>query len=346
MESNLVSIVIPIYRTEQYLNRCIQSVVNQTYKNLEIILVDDGSPDNCPKMCEEWAQKDSRIKVVHKVNAGLGMARNTGIDHATGEYICFFDSDDYVELDTIEHAYAAAKQNDADLVCFGMRFVNSKGKITGTRIPNCKERVFCSDEVRNSFLPKMIDCDPVTGWDYGIPMSAWSKLFSMRSIQKNNWRFVSEREILSEDFYSVLKLCAYVETVCVLPIVCYNYCQNNTSVTNSYRKDRFEKACHCYQEIKKMCEELCYPKEAIDGLGGTYLSLAITAIKQEVASANNIGKKRQAIRSMLHNELLQEVLKARKNNKIATKKKILFWAMRRRLTSLCYALAFAQNATT
>ena len=97
-----VSVVLPIYNVEQYLERCVNSVVNQTYTNLEIILVDDGSPDNCPQMCEDWKKRDSRIKVVHKKNAGLGMARNSGIEVATGEYICFFDSDDYVKRDIID----------------------------------------------------------------------------------------------------------------------------------------------------------------------------------------------------------------------------------------------------
>ena len=101
MQQGLISVVLPVYHTERYLDRCVTSVVNQTYSNLEIILVDDGSPDRCPQMCDEWAKKDSRIRVVHKQNAGLGMARNSGIEAATGEYICFFDSDDYVALDTI-----------------------------------------------------------------------------------------------------------------------------------------------------------------------------------------------------------------------------------------------------
>ena len=97
-----MSIVVPIYNVEKYLDRCIKSIVSQTYGNLEILLVDDGSPDDCPRVCDEWAEKDSRIKVVHKLNAGLGYARNTGIENATGKYICFFDSDDYIEPDTID----------------------------------------------------------------------------------------------------------------------------------------------------------------------------------------------------------------------------------------------------
>ena len=91
-----VSIIVPVYNVEKYLDRCMESLLNQTLKDIEIILVDDGSPDNCPQICDEYAKKDSRVKVVHKVNAGLGYARNSGLDVASGEYVAFVDSDDYV----------------------------------------------------------------------------------------------------------------------------------------------------------------------------------------------------------------------------------------------------------
>lgn len=123
----LLSVVVPVYKVEPYLDRCVESIVNQTYSNLEIILVDDGSPDRCPQMCDEWAKRDGRIKVVHKQNAGLGMARNTGIENAAGEYICFFDSDDYVALDTIEKAYRLAAAEKSDIVLFGYYNVNQDG---------------------------------------------------------------------------------------------------------------------------------------------------------------------------------------------------------------------------
>ena len=110
MEKELISVVIPVYNVEKYLKRCVESVVNQTYKNLEIILVDDGSPDECPQICDKLSKEDERIKVIHKSNQGLGMARNTGIENATGKYICFFDSDDYVELTTIEKSYDSIKK--------------------------------------------------------------------------------------------------------------------------------------------------------------------------------------------------------------------------------------------
>ncbi|MCH5320896.1 MAG: glycosyltransferase, partial [Eubacterium sp.] len=97
MNSQKVSIIVPVYNVEKYLNRCVESIVKQTYTNLEIILVDDGSPDNCPAMCDAWAERDSRIKVIHKENGGVSSARNIGIDNADGDYISFVDSDDYVE---------------------------------------------------------------------------------------------------------------------------------------------------------------------------------------------------------------------------------------------------------
>ena len=97
MERPKVSIIVPIYNVERFLDRCMDSLLNQTLKDIEIIMVDDGSPDNCPQMCDEYAKNDSRVKVIHKKNAGLGMARNSGLEIATGEYVAFVDSDDYVD---------------------------------------------------------------------------------------------------------------------------------------------------------------------------------------------------------------------------------------------------------
>ena len=113
--NELISIIIPIYNVEKYLHCCINSVIRQTYKNLEIILIDDGSPDNCGKICDEYAKKDNRIKVIHKENGGLSSARNAGLDIAKGEYISFVDSDDYVAENFIEKLYKLCKENDADI---------------------------------------------------------------------------------------------------------------------------------------------------------------------------------------------------------------------------------------
>ncbi len=110
-----ISVIIPVYNVEKYLEECLTSVVNQTYKNLEIILVDDGSPDNCPQICDEWAKKDDRIIVIHKQNGGLSSARNAGLEIMTGEYFAFVDSDDYIDLKYFQILFEGIKQTNADV---------------------------------------------------------------------------------------------------------------------------------------------------------------------------------------------------------------------------------------
>ena len=127
-----VSIVVPIYNVEKYLEQCIDSIINQTLKEIEIILVDDGSPDNCPQICDDYVKKDSRIKVVHKTNGGLSSARNAGIEIATGDYIGFVDSDDYIELDMYEKMYNIAIENNVDFVMSDYYSVSNEGKVRAT----------------------------------------------------------------------------------------------------------------------------------------------------------------------------------------------------------------------
>lgn len=121
--NSLISVIVPIFKVEEYLSRCVDSILNQTYKNLEIILVDDGSPDNCGKICDDYVDKDNRIKVVHKKNGGLSDARNAGIAVATGEYISFIDSDDYIALDFFETLYNTMQSEKSYIVeCSVVKF--------------------------------------------------------------------------------------------------------------------------------------------------------------------------------------------------------------------------------
>ena len=108
----LISVIVPVYKVERYLDRCVQSIVDQTYRNLEIILVDDGSPDSCPDMCDAWIAKDYRIRVIHQENQGLGAARNSGIESSTGELIGFVDSDDWLEPTMYEALFNSLKNNE------------------------------------------------------------------------------------------------------------------------------------------------------------------------------------------------------------------------------------------
>jgi len=123
----LLSVIIPIYNVEPYLNRCMESIVNQTYRNLEIIMVDDGSPDNCPNICDEWARKDLRIKVIHKKNGGLSDARNKGMEIATGEYIAFVDSDDFIDLNMYSIMIEALERTSSGIATCG-RYAYTNGE--------------------------------------------------------------------------------------------------------------------------------------------------------------------------------------------------------------------------
>ncbi|MGN0521376.1 MAG: glycosyltransferase family 2 protein [Eubacterium sp.] len=138
MQKNKISVIVPIYKTEKYLDKCIESIVNQTYENLEIILVDDGSPDGCPRKCDEWAERDSRIKVIHKENGGISSARNAGLDNATGDFIGFVDGDDFIENDFYEILINNLIENDADISFCSFKYYNdgSTSYSTGVEYQN------------------------------------------------------------------------------------------------------------------------------------------------------------------------------------------------------------------
>jgi len=128
-----ISIIVPVYNVERYIRKCVKSLINQTYKNIEIILVNDGSPDNCGQICDDFAREDRRIVVIHKENGGLCSARNAGLSVATGKYIGFVDSDDWIRADMYEYLYINAKSHDADIACCNYYRVTAKSKWLGSK---------------------------------------------------------------------------------------------------------------------------------------------------------------------------------------------------------------------
>ncbi|HIZ47568.1 MAG TPA: glycosyltransferase [Candidatus Gemmiger excrementavium] len=127
-----ISVIIPVYKVEPYLDACVSSVVGQTFSDLEILLVDDGSPDRCPELCDTWAQKDPRVRVIHQENGGLSAARNTGIEAAKGEFLAFVDSDDMLEPDALRRAWEAQREYGADLVIINVVYVDENERPLGT----------------------------------------------------------------------------------------------------------------------------------------------------------------------------------------------------------------------
>lgn len=335
--SDLVSVVIPVYNVSKYLDRCLDSVVNQSYKNLEIILVDDGSTDLSPSICEQWAQRDSRICVIHKINSGLGMARNTGLEHATGKYICFFDSDDYIDPRTIEAVIQIAQTHRADIVTFGMTFVDRNGSPAWQRIPVADRACYEGSEIQEHFLPCLFHYEAPESRIKNLILSACSCLFSMDLINRCEWRFVSEREIISEDAYSLLCLYNYVERVAVLSKALYYYCENDASLTRSYRIDRFDRNKHFYIKCLELCEKYEYSEMVRKCCANPFLGNVIGMMKQE-ALFHNKKEAIKRLRLILNDDLLQSVLQIKKHDYLEPKKQILFWIMRHRYCCLCYAL--------
>lgn len=339
----LVTVVIPVYGVEKYLDRCVNSVVGQTYSNLEILLIDDGSPDRCPEMCEEWARKDPRIRVIHKENAGLGMARNTGIEQATGDYICFFDSDDYIHNDTIENALGLALAQNAQIVVFGSQDVDADGKIMATFVPATGMTCFRGEAVREDFLPDLIDPRHRDANYPELMLSACCCLFDMELIQRTRFRFVSERQNISEDGYSLIWLYRYVESVALLPEAKYYYCKNAASLTQSYRPDRYDRIRQFYLDTTAMAREQGYESKVLTRIGGLLLSFTIAAMKQIVASGKTDGEKRKAISDILQDAVLKSCLadpQCRYRNRA---RRIMLWAMRGKRTDMVMALIRLQN---
>lgn len=343
MNDTMVTVVVPVYKTEKFLDRCLESIVNQSHQNLEIILVDDGSPDLCPEKCEQWAECDSRIKVIHKMNAGLGMARNTGIENATGKYICFFDSDDYVAVDTIEKAVSLAERDQADIVLFGMTEVGADGNIKAIYCPSTEKCCYVDNEVLDFILPNMIEGSAQKGQHFNLNMSAAACLFSLDLIRRNNWRFVSEREYISEDYYSLLELYQHVRRVSVLKQACYYYCFNQESLTHVFRPDRFERICHCYKAMVQKCERIHYSDKIGRGLAAQYLGNVVGAMKTIVANSDgSFLKKINCLKLMTKDETLRNALRRIDLKEEPIGRKCLFGSIKAKCALLVYVLLKAK----
>ena len=342
MEKGLVSIVVPIYKTEKYLDRCIDSLVNQTYRKIEIVLVDDGSPDQCPAICDRWAAQDSRVKVIHKHNEGLGLARNSGIKNATGEYICFLDSDDYVDEYTIEKAYCAAIIEQVDVVVFGFHTTDEQGNVISSFVPRMEKDTYYGAEVQEVFLPELIAPNLNGDGNRRLYMSACMMLFSHDMIKKNDWLFVSEKKIISEDVYSLLDIFQYVRSVRILGDAFYFYRTNTSSVSRSYRPDRYIQIRHFYLESKLLCQKLAYSDTIISRLADPYLAFTIAAMKQIVSADITYAEKQKMLCEIINDDVLQSALMSVSSWSYGLARRALLIAMRYRSAIVCWLLIKAQ----
>ena len=255
MNASLVSIIVPVYNAEKYLEKCISSLRNQTLQEIEIILVDDASPDSSLAICRKEAEKDSRIKVIHKENEGAGKARNTGLEYATGKYVGFVDSDDYVAENMYQTLYEKAEQYDSDLVMSGVVFVNgnmfSEAGECVHKIYFHEDTQFATEESLKMLRLGIIGATPQDADDSKYGMGTVKNLFKNEIIKKNNLVYPSERETFSEDATFMVDYISCIQKATGIPEAFYHYCRNGDSVSKSYQKDRFEKCLTFVGEMEK-----------------------------------------------------------------------------------------------
>ena len=216
---DLISVIIPIYKVEAYLDRCVRSILSQSYQNLEIILVDDGSPDQCGKMCDDFAALDSRIRVFHKENGGLSDARNYGVEYANGKYIAFIDSDDYVESHYVEYLHDLIVSNDADIASCCM--VKTEGDTAEYGPDDTMPPV--------QVLTGLEACYGLYGNLYMVLVTAWGKLYKQEIVKK--YPFPKGKK--HEDEATTCKYYFESQKVVVGNQCLYAYYQNPTSITHT-----------------------------------------------------------------------------------------------------------------
>lgn len=247
-----LSIIIPVYNVEKYLDKCVWSVINQTLQGIEIILVDDESPDSCPQTCDDYAKQDCRIKVVHKKNGGLGFARNSGLEVATGEYVTFLDSDDFVDLHTYEHLYNIAKAENLDAIYYRFKRFTNEDEVKAEELSNEITR-YKGEDIKELMLD-VIASEPSAKVDHKIHCSSCTAMYRMAIITEKNVRFHSERELISEDLIFNLDYLRYASNVAFNNGEFYHYRVNPTSLTSTIRTDRIEKNYKLYEYIKDNIE--------------------------------------------------------------------------------------------
>ncbi len=220
--AQLVSVIVPIYKVEAYLERCVDSILAQTYPALEVILVDDGSPDGCGDICERYAGQDARVRVVHKENGGLSSARNAGLDVATGEFVMFTDSDDWIEPEMVSVLHDGITQNEADIVTCNVRSVSTSG-VRKARVMDMQDAVLSFPQTD---YWKLLE---ISGRQFSI--FSVNSLYRRAYIERMHLRFVPTQRILSEDqlfnwcYYSAVRKAVYIDK----PLYVYEVRENTLS---------------------------------------------------------------------------------------------------------------------
>lgn len=293
-----LSVIVPIYKVEFYLRDCLDSLCRQSVNDVEFILVDDGSPDNCGKIAEEYTKKDSRIKVFHKENGGLISAWKFGLARATGEYIGFVDSDDYVEDNMFAVLIENAKKSDADIVCCNY-YSDESGVYKIVKL-SAECGIYDRQKIVNELLPFAVDTGNIIGYQRCVSSVRWNKLFK-KKILLNNMKYYDERVSFGEDLLVTYSALAIAQSVAVIDDALYNFRSNPQSITHSYNKnlkEQFERCNVILLQIAKDYELECYEQ--------IYRNAAHTAFRIIANELNNPISNRQQKKKVVHGIIFDE----------------------------------------
>ena len=339
MSQPKVSIIVPVYNVQEYLDRCINSLKNQSLTDIEIILVDDSSTDSSLEICKRSADEDLRIKVIHKVNEGAGLARNEALKVATGEYIGFLDSDDYVEVDMFKTLYEKAIKYNSDLVMSGVLFVDGNMfKESGERVRKTyfeKDTHFETEEELKKLKMGIVGATPQDADDSKYGMSIWKNLFKSEIIKKNNIIFESEREILSEDAIFMIDYISCIDKATGINEAFYNYCRKEDSISKSYKKDRFEKSLVFVNEVEKRFKKDIKSEEYQIYIYRFWQAMCRVLCSQEImyAKDNNVkyANLKKRLKVICTHDLTKRALKSYPIGTLPLKQRVFAYAMKYRL---------------
>lgn len=256
-----VSIIVPVYKVEKYIHRCIESILLQTYTDFELILVDDGSPDLCGAICDGYAQKDSRIMVIHQNNSGVSFARNTALSVASGKYILFCDSDDYIECTWLAELVKLANESNADLVSAGFTYCDANGNLKRTKTHEQIQFSFGEITENIDFIIYKVLLGEL-GWE------VWTKLFKKEIIRDNTILFCETCDNFAEDMGFVIEYLLYCKQIMVSRSTGYNYIEHtgsmmdqskNTVKLNAMNEVSKHFAEHYFRHIKLTGQDLLFP---------------------------------------------------------------------------------------
>lgn len=323
-----ISIIIPVYNSEKYLRECLDSVLIQTYKNIEIIIVNDGSKDESLKICREYKIKDNRIRIIDKKNEGASIARNIGIESAVGEYILFVDADDWIEPNMCEILVSNIKDSYSDIVfCNHIMEYNYKKRRVSFDL---NKRIIDKKDIGYEVILSLIEEN-----DYNLKherasfRSPWGKLFKLDIINNNKIRFNKDLTI-GEDFIFDLEYIKYCKSVFIEDSYLYHYRINDESVSSKYKSDSWEiykKLLITLQEYLKLSFK---EEEYINRLNKLKLKYFMMCIENEKNKKNkkSIIEKRNYIKSICEDEIMNQTLKKYSKGMIGKKNRIKLFLLR------------------